>query len=138
MSDYVTQTDITGQIPSTDLIAALDDTQSGTLNTSALNSIIGAASAKVDSFLAAVYVLPLNPVPQPVFDAALNIACYMIYRRTKAGKETNPFQEDYTNTMAWLKEIAESKSVGLDQAQTRAFSPALFSGEYLSTWGTSA
>lgn len=138
MSAYITQNDVLGQIPQSDLIAALDDTLSGALNTGALNSIIAAASAKVDRFLGMVYSVPVSPVPQAVFDATLTIACYMIYRRTKAAKETNPYADDYADTMDWLKLVAEGKDLGLDQTLTRAFAPAALYGEGLSTWGTTA
>lgn len=138
MSAYVTQADIQAQISLPDLIAALNDDNSGTLNETALNNVINAASARIDSALASVYELPFNPVPQPVFDACLAISCYMIVRRTKAGKENNPFQSDYDNAMKWLQTQAASEKVGLDQTTTRAIPPVFINQECLSTYGTTA
>lgn len=138
MSAYVTQADIQAQFTAQDLIAALDDNATGQLQTGTLNTLISQASARIDAALASVYQLPFVTVPQPVFDACLAIVCYMIVRRTKAGKETNPFQSDYDNAMEWLKTQAKSKETGLDQTTARAVPPVLINQDCLSTWGTMA
>lgn len=138
MSAYVTQTDIQGQIPQTDFIGAFDDLNSGNANPVAVASLIQAASAKVDGKLSSVFAVPFNPVPQPVFDATLTIACYMIYRRVKASGEKNPFDDDYKDTMKFLERIAADDGVGLDQSVTRAVSPVVIDSECMSVCGTMA
>ena len=137
MSAYITQSDIETRISPPDLIAALDDTNSGTLNTAVLDRIISNASTTVDGRLSEIYQVPFNPVPDGVFDSTLDIACYMIFVRTKAGRESNPFVDEYKDAMKWLDNVANG-NIGLDQSVSRAFSPAYFVGGCISTWGTTA
>ena len=109
MSAYVTQADIEGQISPAGLIAALDDTGAGTLNTPTLNNIIANASSNVDAALAALYVVPFNPVPAAVFNATLTIVCYMITRLFSTSNEVNPFYGEYREVMAWLKLVQKRR-----------------------------
>jgi phage gp36-like protein len=137
MSAYVTETDMIGRMGQAGINAATSDDGTGVLNTAVLNSIITSASAMVDMKLALLYAVPFNPVPPAVFSATLSIACYMVQARALTPKERNIFADEYDDAMKFLNRVADGK-IGLDQTTSRAFSPAFFAGECLSTWGTTA
>ena len=137
MSAYIQQSDIQGRISQAGLLAALDDDGNGSNIQSNLAIIIGAASAKVDGKLASIYPVPFNPVPPIIYDCALNIACYMVYKRVFAGKEGNPFQDEYDDSIQTLDLVAKG-IIGLDATVVRAFPPVIIADEPISTWGTTA
>lgn len=137
MSAYVTQADIEGQLSPAGLIGALDDTGSGTLNTTTMNNIIANASSNVDAALGALYAVPFNPIPPAVFNAALTICCYMITRRALTPDERNPFYAEYRETMNWLK-LVQKGEIGFDQTVNRAFAPVSVNATCLTIDDTTA
>jgi len=95
MSAYTNQTAIEGNIAPPDLIAALDDVGTGTLNVSQLNTIINNVSTDIDGYLASVYPVPFSPgaVPPAVANAALAMASEAVYARRLSPGETNLWSE---------------------------------------------
>lgn len=137
MAAYTDQATIETQISPQDLIAALDDSNQGTLDVAILNRIIAAASNEVDGYLSGLYTVPFNPIPSQVSTAALYFACEAIYRRRLAAKELNIFTYEAKYWREFLKGIAEGE-LSLDQSVSRAFAPGVAITACMQTNGTSA
>ncbi len=125
---YTTQALIENQIPAPDLIAALDETQSGTLNTVVLNNIIGMASDEVDGYIAATYVVPfVGSIPPACQTAATWITCEMIYKRRKPDA-ANPFSATADMWRKRLNDVGENgKSLDANFARSASVPPVVAS-----------
>lgn len=135
MSAYTTQAAIQGEISLADLIAALDDNESGALNVVALNQIIINISGKIDGLLAGIYLTPFNPVPSMVADAALYGCCYEILRRALTSDERNTFFQQYDyyfNDKTGVFVKVRDKDGAFDIGVPRYYSPVVITQSPLS------
>lgn len=118
---YVTQAQIETAIPGPHLIDALDDNGDGQLDGDVLEALIASVSQAVDAFIAALYVVPVDPAPAPVREAAFVFACERIYDR-RGIDEKNPWR---TRANDWRTKLDEMGSGArpLDGATPRSFAP---------------
>lgn len=135
---YTTQAAILSQIQYSDLIRLTDDNGTGDIDQTVLNSVIDAASALIDSYVGNIYDTTVSPVTPSISAMALDIACYMLYRRRLVPDEKNNFTEMYNRRMNFLEKV-NSGEMRLDKDDTRGFSQVAYnsrgtifgSGNYL-------
>lgn len=78
-------------------------------NTAALTRALERASSEMDSYLGAVYAVPVSPVPEIVEQYCIDIA---IYRASAdAGAVTDEKRKRYEDAIAWCKSVAAGKAV---------------------------
>lgn len=123
MSSYTNQNAIQGRIAAPHLVQALDDTNSGQLNTILLAQIIADVSNDIDAQLGGIYGYPLPQVPV-VTSAALVFACEKIYQRRLATDETNIF---HSEAKMWREELQaiSKREKNLDASIPAAFPPGV-------------
>jgi phage gp36-like protein len=118
---YSNQADISSQVGGDqNLIPFLDDSQTGTLNTSLLATLITIADAEVDGYIAPVYSTPVSPVPPKLKFCSIIFVCEELYRRRGVPKETNPYTALAERLRDDLREIG-SGELNLDVNTERAF-----------------
>ncbi len=106
---YCAIEDILAEIQGSDLIGLTDDDNTGSLNTTVLNSIINNASSYIDGKVGNIYATPLSPIPSAIKDLCVRIVCYRLYRRRLAPGEKNNFTEDFNDAMETLNQINNGK-----------------------------
>lgn len=106
---YCSSTDITVLIPSHVLLQALDDDADGVADTGVLDSIIEAASNKVDALLQQTSGALDTPYGQIAVRAAICFACFMVYQRkgNMADGERNPYESERKDYERLLTKIAD-------------------------------
>jgi phage gp36-like protein len=133
MSLYTNQAAVNGEIPTSDLIALLDDDdnpQPGSLNATLLNQVIANSSGEIDQACANIYgqQLPFNPVPLSVANMALTITCYRLFRRRETPDEKNKWFEQYRRVRDFLDEV-NTGDKHLDDVPTRDFPQGALTGQ---------
>lgn len=89
-----------------------DDVDAGT----AIDGALARASAEIDSYLSARYVLPLSMQPSVLITPCANVAVYMLANRHTALTAT--IEDRYKQTLELMKRIADGKA-GLGEAEPR-------------------
>jgi phage gp36-like protein len=117
---YCNQSDIEAEIQPSDLIGLTDDSNTGFINTTILDSIIANASSYIDGKIGNIYATPVSPIPAIVKDCCIRIACYRLYRRRLAPGEKNNFDNDFKDAMTTLNMINNGE-YHLDLDPKRAF-----------------
>ena len=107
MSEYITQSQITTDIPAPVLNDALDDDGDGTADAGLLDSIIQNASGLVDGYLAGRYAVPFaGQPPATVVAATRAFTLYTIWtRRPSVGDPPKTVVADYMHWKTILTEI---------------------------------
>jgi len=119
------------------LTEALDDDNTGQLDSDLVNRILQRAGDAVDSFLSGRYVVPLSPVPKLAVEASLIFACEIIFNRRRQGlDEKNPYTGRANSFREELKDIADRKK-SLDAQERPAFTPGAIIGTPSKTQGSS-
>ena len=103
---YCTLTDITALIPEQTVINLTDDSGIGVIEQASVDAAISDAAAEIDSYCAARYQVPFNPVPAVIVKVAVDIAVYNLYSRC-AEKIPESRQERYKNAIDLLKSISK-------------------------------
>lgn len=121
---YVTQQALQDELGGlAKLTEALDDDNTGQLDTNLVGRILQRASDAVDSFLAGRYIVPLSPIPKLAAESALVFACEIIFNRRRQGlDEKNPYTARANDFRTQLKEIGDRKQ-SLDATERPAFIP---------------
>lgn len=122
---YTTQSAILSQIQYSDLIRLTDDSGTGDVDQTVLASVIEAASNLIDSYVGNIYDTPISPVTPSVSAMALDITCYMLYRRRLVPDEKNNFTELFNRRMDFLEKV-NSGQMRMDKDDERAFSQVAF------------
>lgn len=119
---YTTQADIEANIPGPYLVDALDDDKDGNADPGLLDTIVSGASNAVDSYLAGIYTVPLNPVPAVAKEASCVFTCEMIYARRGVPVDENPFTKRANFWRDRLEKIGKGE-IPLDAGQVREVAP---------------
>jgi phage gp36-like protein len=92
MPDYLTLTDLHGQIPPQFLIQALDDDNDGVVD--AWDGVKQAVQDDVDALLEGRFAVPLtfSPMPLVIKRACVAFACELCYRRRGTADADNPWK----------------------------------------------
>lgn len=92
MPDYLTLSDLNGQIPPQFLIQALDDDNDGVVD--AWDVVRVAVQDDVDALLEGRFAVPLtlDPMPKVIKRACVAFACELCYRRRSTPDADNPWK----------------------------------------------
>jgi phage gp36-like protein len=104
---YCTPSDIEKLIPSLEL-AELTTESGSTPDAATVTEAIAKADAEIDSYLWAVFTLPLSSTPARVKSLSEDIAIYYLYVRRSTVPEAR--QKAYDDAIAFLKLVAAGKA----------------------------
>lgn len=108
---YCSLSDIQLLINGNDWITFMDDSNTGDPNaaTTAINSLIGLMSARIDGRLANIYTVPFSPTPPFLRDACSIFVCEAMYQRRLTPDERNPFRSQADEIRERLTLIGNGK-----------------------------
>jgi hypothetical protein len=122
MASYVTREQIAVKIPPNVLLDALDDNADGQEDAGVFDAVVASASEEVDGYLSGLYTVPFTePFPPKVAQAALALACSLIYERRQV-----EFPEWLAASVKFWRSHLErvgNREIPFDAAQVKAFSP---------------
>lgn len=112
---YATLDDLVLRYGATEILrnAAEDGLVDGPTDMARVQTILDAASATIDSYLARRYATPLSPVPPVIVDACCKLARYDLAN----GGQSTPSEQmrtARTETIRWLESIAAGSAALLD------------------------
>lgn len=111
---YATQDDLIARFGETELVQLTDRASDGVVDVAYLDVSITEAQAEVDSYIGAIYDLPLLTVPVSLVTATCNIARYRLYNQ----QATEEVKIRYEDTIRWLRDVARGlASLGLPSTQ---------------------
>jgi phage gp36-like protein len=114
---YAAQSDLLSRITGKELIQLTDDTASGEINQTFVDSDLAEASGIIEGYCRARYAVPLQPSLE-LMRICRDITVYLLYsRRPQKMKES--VRDAYTDALSLLNKVA-SGSVQLDQPSTAA------------------
>lgn len=103
---YSTLADMTATTPEQAVINLTDDSGVGVVDQDKVSAAIADADAEIDSYCAARYTVPFDPVPAVVRKCSVDIAVYNIYSRY-AEKVPETREARYKNAIKLLENIAK-------------------------------
>jgi phage gp36-like protein len=104
---YCSQSDIEKQIPTLEL-AELTTESGSTPDAANVIEAIAKADAEIDSYLGAVFAVPLSVAPARVKSLSEDISIYYLYMRRSTIPEVR--QKAYDDAIAFLKLVAIGKA----------------------------
>jgi phage gp36-like protein len=99
---YVSKDSLIKQFGEKELIQLTDRSRTGSVDDAVLNVSIANACSEADSYIGAVYSLPLPAVPEVLVKMAGDITRFHLYNQ-QASEEV---QNRYDRAVAWLKDLA--------------------------------
>lgn len=103
---YATLSDITATIPEQTIINLTDDSGVGVVDQDKVVAAIADADAEIDSYCAARYTVPFEPVPAVIRKCSVDIAMYNLFSR--CGEKVPENRESrYKNAIKLLENIAK-------------------------------
>lgn len=110
MSGYATQTEMEAACRAARMIELTEDSGS-TVNATILTEVITQASRFMDGFLGGRYAVPITEAAAlPILAShCVTVAMYRLWSRAGFPGRENPFRDEYTSTVDWLKDIASGK-----------------------------
>lgn len=134
---YATQTDLEDAFGAAEILEIADRDRDGEADAPAITAALARADALIDSYLGALYAVPVASPPPILAATACDLARYWLY--DDAAPER--VRQGYEDAVAWLKAVAAGEvALGLPpaaaplagsplgQADARAFSRALTQG----------
>jgi len=108
---YATVSDMSSRFKASELTQLTDEAGTGNMDEARIETALTSASTLIDSYLAAVYDLPLTTTPAILVDQACEIARYKLY----GDAAPEGVKARYDDVMDWLKLVAKG-TVKLDVA----------------------
>ena len=110
---YATQQDLVDRFGTEQLAQLSDRTAGAVIDTVVVGRALSDADAEIDSYLAAVYTLPLGAVPSVLVRVACDIARYRLF----GDRVTEQVRQLYTDAVRDLKAIVAG-TIKIDGAVT--------------------
>lgn len=105
---YAAPADLEKWIDGDRMIRLTDDQDTGSVNTTIVDSILDAASLEIDGYLGGRYALPMSPEPPILKKLCVDIAGYLLHiRREEAPGDY--WETQYKNAIAFLTKIASGQ-----------------------------
>lgn len=101
---YCTQSDLTEQMSTDELVQLTDDTGAGAVDISVAVRAIADADAEIDGYCATRYAVPFATVPALIRKVSVEIAIYNLYARRQGAPEDR--RRRYEDAVRWLKDVA--------------------------------
>jgi phage gp36-like protein len=118
---YCTLDDLKKQVAEPVLVELTDDEGLGTINTERVGRAIEDATDLINSYAAARYQTPLNPVPGVIRKIAVDIALYNLFSRRGYDEESadKSVVDRYKAALTFLEQLAKGLvSIGVSQPPT--------------------
>ncbi len=115
---YCTLDDLKKQVAEPILVELTDDEGLGTINTERVGRAIEDATDLINSYAAARYPTPLNPVPGVIRKIAVDIALYNLFSRRGYDEESadKSVVDRYKAALTFLEQLAKGLvSIGVSQ-----------------------
>ena len=127
---YATQEDITALHGAKKLRTLADRDRDGSVDSEAVARALEAASAEIDSYLAARYVTPVDPAPITLRDVAIEIAVYRL-ANNGAGL-TEDVRKRYDDSLRFLRDLAGGRAdlPGAQDIEAATVSPIVSSAAF--------
>ena len=111
MSQYVQQSDLSGLIPAEFFTQALDDTNSGSIDSALFNQIATDASGVIDGILGTRVSVPFQSdgngnYPPFVFNAAKKFVAEQLYKRRGVADDKNPWASECQQIRSLMNKMA--------------------------------
>lgn len=103
---YATQQDLVDRFGAEELIQLTDRTNANAIDATVVARALADADAKIDSYVASRYALPL-PSPQP---ALLPVACALARHSLYGNRENEAVQTAYRDAVRFLEAVAAGKA----------------------------
>lgn len=119
---YITQDDLSPEIPADFVTQALDDDADGVADDGVWDLVSAAVDRAIDSYLGRRYAVPitLDPLPAIIPQAAVIFACELLHQRRGQHGDKNPFTKRANGWRESLERIATGKeSLSLSTAPVR-------------------
>ncbi|MBD8890153.1 gp436 family protein [Roseibium litorale] len=112
---YATQQDMTDRYGADELVQLTDraNVPASTVDTAVVASVLGDASATIDSYLGGRYALPLSVVPQALTRICCELARYHLWGNQ--AEKDSAVTRNHEEALAWLVSVAKG-TVKLDAA----------------------
>lgn len=108
---YASQADLESRFSSAELLELTDDEGLGVINTTTVGLALADADAEINSYLAAVYALPLTQTSPELVRLACDIARYRLWDQKS---DQDQVKSRYEAAIAKLRDIAKGlASLGL-------------------------
>jgi phage gp36-like protein len=104
---YCTKDDILARLTEEILIDLTDDEDAGQVNDAFVDKAIAAADGLINAHAGERYTVPLDPVPDLLRDASVELAIYNLYSRRRGAPEE--WQERYKNNTRLLEKLAKGE-----------------------------
>jgi phage gp36-like protein len=114
---YASISTLVDQFGEDEVTRSADRDQDGAADVGVVDQALKDADGEINSYIAVVYKLPLNPVPDVVVTYAGVIALYRMSLQT--GVLTDEKRQRYEDAIRWLRDVAKGTAV-LDGAELPA------------------
>lgn len=115
---YCTHLELEEDLSRKEIIQLTDDTNTGTWNTTLIDSFIKKAQSLIDPYCQEKYSVPFNPVPDVINTLCRAIVIYYCFLRRKKVSET--WQKVYDGTIESLEKISKgTMSLGVPTVDTQ-------------------
>jgi phage gp36-like protein len=118
---YATVDDMTTRFETSELVQLSDHEGLGVINQAVVDAALFDASQEIDSYVAAVYTLPLAETPNMLRRYACDIARYYLFK----GAAPDRVKTAYDDAVTWLKNLSAGKvrlQITVDSAPVAATS----------------
>lgn len=116
---YATQQDLEDRFGSAELLAIADRDNSGQVDAAVITLALEDADAKIDTYLAKRYTLPLAETPRVITSTAADIARFRLY----AANPPDDVRAAFDQAMRYLKDLS-SGAAELETPAGAAHTPA--------------
>lgn len=122
---YAVKTDISDRYGDDVLLTSFDPDNSGSADDDVITKALTDAASEVDSYLGALYDVPLAVVPNIIIQRTVDIAVYLGSFRTDAMTENK--EKRYDDAIRWLTMVAKGTiQLGLqEEPSSKAGGPVL-------------
>lgn len=103
---YATLDDMETRYSAAQLIQLTDDAGAGVINVAAVQAALDDAAVEINSYVAAVYALPLTQPEPNLTRYACDVAFYFLHRDLAP----EAVKDRYDAAIAWLKLLAQGKT----------------------------
>ena len=115
---YCILDDLKEKISEDQLIQLTDDDDTGAIASSRTDRAIADAESEIDSYCAARYKVPLDPVPGIIRKYCVDIAVYNLFQRRRGAPEDR--YRDYKSAITFLQNVAAGKATLGEQPEPEA------------------
>lgn len=109
---YAIQQDLIDQLGEAPLLQVADDDGDGELDAAVVDAAIAMAEGVVDSYLQSKVSVPLDPVPEAVKGATVDIAIWRLFSRRGYDEDSadKGIVLRWKAAMAWLQDVATGRA----------------------------